>query len=140
MTITNYHVQNVIRAYGQQINRFRNVKKAQQSEEQNQLDRISISSEAKKRQVIKNIAAEILDRLTNPQNRTDFERSILDKLSEEYGYPLDIQQNENGADITFKVIDEENREVVKSISFNDSKHLQKRLYELTELEVQKNLA
>ncbi|MEW6326551.1 MAG: DVU0524 family FlgM-associated protein [Thermodesulfobacteriota bacterium] len=138
MTITNYHIQNVIRAYGRQISRTHNPNKVQRTEEQ--LDRISISAEAKKRQVIKDIASEVIDRLTHKQNWDGFEREILNKLSQEYGRPLDIQKEGAGLNIIFKVIDEKDREVVKSLSFEDSEYLQKRLFELTELAVQENLA
>ncbi|MDP3030373.1 MAG: DVU0524 family FlgM-associated protein [Deltaproteobacteria bacterium] len=140
MTITNYHIQNVIRAYGQQISRTHNLNKVQRTEEQEQLDRISISAEAKKRQVIKDVASEVIDRLTHKQNWSGFEREILNKLSQEYGRPLDIQKEETGSNIIFKVIDEEDREVVKCLSFEDSEYLQKRLFELTELVVQENMA
>lgn len=140
MTITNYHIQNVIRAYGQQISRNHNLNKVQQNEEQEQLDRISISAEAKKRQVVKDIASEVIDRLTHKQNWSGFEREILNKLSQEYGRPLDIQKEETGSNIIFKVIDEKDREVVKCLSFEDSEYLQKRLFELTELVVQENIA
>jgi hypothetical protein len=140
MTITNYHIQNVIRAYGQQISRTHNLNKVQRTEEQEQLDRISISAEAKKRQVIKDIASEVIDRLTHKQNWSGFEREILNKLSQEYGRPLDIQKEETGSNIIFKVIDEKDREVVKCLSFEDSEYLQKRLFELTELVVQENIA
>lgn len=139
MTITNYHIQNVIRAYGRQISRTHNLNKVQRTEEQEQLDRISISAEAKKRQVIKDIASEVIDRLTHKQNWSGFEREILNKLSQEYGRPLDIQKEETGSNIIFKVIDEKDREVVKCLSFEDSEYLQKRLFELTELEVQENM-
>lgn len=139
MTITNYHIQNVIRAYGQQISRTHNLNKVQRTEEQEQLDRISISAEAKKRQVIKDIASEVIDRLTHKQNWSGFEREILNKLSQEYGRPLDIQKEETGSNIIFKVIDEKDREVVKCLSFEDSEYLQKRLFELTELVVQENM-
>ncbi|MDP2992408.1 MAG: DVU0524 family FlgM-associated protein, partial [Deltaproteobacteria bacterium] len=91
MNITNYHIQNVIRAYGQQISRNHNLNKVQLTEEQEQLDHISISAEAKKRQVVKDIASEVIDRLTHKQNWSGFEREILNKLSQEYGRPLDIQ-------------------------------------------------
>jgi len=140
MNITNYHIQNVIRAYGQQISRNHNLNKVQRTEEQEQLDRISISAEAKKRQVIKDIASEVIDRLTHKQNWSGFEREILNKLSQEYGRPLDIQKEETGANIIFKVIDEKDREVVKCLDFEDSEYLQKRLFELTELVVQENMA
>ncbi|MDI6789974.1 MAG: hypothetical protein QME44_04700 [Thermodesulfobacteriota bacterium] len=140
MTITNYHIQNVIRAYGQQISRTHNLNKVQRTEEQEQLDRISISAEAKKRQVIKDVASEVIDRLTHKQNWSGFEREILNKLSQEYGRPLDIQKEETGSNIIFKVIDEKDREVVKCLSFEDSEYLQKRLFELTELVVQENIA
>ncbi|MDD5452537.1 MAG: hypothetical protein PHT49_11640 [Desulfovibrionales bacterium] len=140
MTITNYHIQNVIRAYGQQISRTHNPNKVQRTEEQEQLDRISISAEAKKRQVIKDIASEVIDKLTHKQNWSGFEREILNKLSQEYGRPLDIQKEETGSNIIFKVIDEKDREVVKCLSFEDSEYLQKRLFELTELVVQENIA
>ncbi|MDP2799287.1 MAG: DVU0524 family FlgM-associated protein [Deltaproteobacteria bacterium] len=139
MNITNYHIQNVIRAYGQQISRTHNLNKVQRTEEQEQLDRISISAEAKKRQVIKDIASEVIDRLTHKQNWSGFEREILNKLSQEYGRPLDIQKEETGSNIIFKVIDEKDREVVKCLSFEDSEYLQKRLFELTELVVQENM-
>jgi len=140
MTITNYHIQNVIRAYGRQISRTHNLNKVQRTEEQEQSDRISISAEAKKRQVIKDIASEVIDRLTHKQNWSGFEREILNKLSQEYGRPLDIQEEETGSNIIFKVIDEKDREVVKCLSFEDSEYLQKRLFELTELVVQENMA
>lgn len=140
MNITNYHIQNVIRAYGQQISRNHNLNKVQLTEEQEQLDHISISAEAKKRQVVKDIASEVIDRLTHKQNWSGFEREILNKLSQEYGRPLDIQKEETGSNIIFKVIDEKDREVVKCLSFEDSEYLQKRLFELTELVVQENIA
>ncbi|HED00357.1 MAG TPA: hypothetical protein ENN18_08235 [Proteobacteria bacterium] len=140
MTITNYHIQNVIRAYGRQISHTHNLNKVQQNEEQEQLDRISISAEAKKRQVVKDIASEVIDRLTHKQNWSGFEREILNKLSQEYGRPLDIQKEGTGSNIIFKVIDEKDREVVKCLSFEDSEYLQKRFFELSELVVQENLA
>ncbi len=140
MNITNYHIQNVISAYGRQISRAHNPNKIQQNEEQEHLDRISISTEAKKRQVIKDVASEVIGRLTHNQDCGGFEREILNKLSQEYGRPLDIQKEGTGSNIIFKVIDEKDREVVKFQILEDSEYLQKRFFELTELVVQENLA
>ncbi len=136
MTICDHHIQNVIQAYGRQLNRSCSLTKTKGNKQVEQSDHVSISAEAKKKQIVSKTAADVIDRIARHQDKGEFEQVILRKLSQEYGRPLDVQGNEEGGNIVFKVVDESDGEVVRRIDSNDCECLQKRLFEITELSVQ----
>ncbi len=135
MTVSNHHIQNVIQAYGRQLNRSCSRNRVCQGGQPEQPDRITISSEAMKKQIISTTASEAVERITCTQNRDDLEHAILGRLSRAYGQRLDVGSDEEAKGIVFKVVGESDGEEVKYIDSKDSECLAKRLFEITELSV-----
>lgn len=137
MTITSYQVQNILRTYAKQLSRGQRLARARAASEPLPADQVNISIEARRKQVIEKITAEIV---TNIGFRLPglgpglggIEEMALDKLSKEYGQTLDIAQGEVSGQLRFKVVDAEQGEVIRDLSPDESAILQDRLYAITQ--------
>ena len=70
-------------------------------------------------------------------NDIGMEQEVLNQLEDEYGNKLTFKQDDT--ELVFKVIDEENGEVTKTLSTDDSKFLQYRFKEITKSKVDANM-
>ena len=136
MLITAYQVNNVLRVYGDQIRQGR-VSIRQKNTEAGLPDRISISTKARRKTIIDNITTNIVDKITQYGPHDKVEKEVFEKLENEYGGHLAINgDNPNG--LIFKEIDE-NGETINSLSIEDSNFLTKKLVEITEETIDKNM-
>jgi hypothetical protein len=130
MIITNFHVQHILKAYSQQLSVRSRVSKDKLGKTANQNDEVTFSQEGKKMAVVNKIAQEIMVQFENGSERNDTSREILDRLSQEYGHPLDVVSDEE-RNISFKVLGENEGETEQSLSSSENETLKKRLLDIT---------
>ena len=136
MLITAYQVNNVLRVYGDQLRQGR-ISSRPKNTDAGPPDRISISTKARRETIIDNITANIVDKITQYGPFDKVEKEVFEKLENEYGGHLTITgDNPNG--LIFKEIDE-NGETINSLSIEDSNFLTKKLMEITEKTIDKNM-
>jgi hypothetical protein len=144
MTITSYQVQNILRTYAKQLSRGQRLARARAASEPLPADQVNISIEARRKQVIEKITAEIVSNIgfrlpSLGPGLGSLEDAALNRLSQEYGQTLDISQDEVTGQLRFKVIDPDKGEVVKDLSPEESAKLQDRLYVLTQEIIDQNM-
>lgn len=137
MIVNDYHIQNVLQAYGKQVNRSGNQQRAGRNDLLEQVDRVSLSTDAKKEQVISKTASEVIERITSKRKRSDFEREILHRLTREYKSEMNTKEVGLETSITFKVVDDQDQELVKSIDSKNSECLKRMLFEIPGQIIQK---
>ena len=141
MSINTYQVQNILRTYGKQLGRARKPK-TQTSDAQNAsgADKIDVSHNAKRRQVISKIAQEIISQITTQtvQERNPLEKDALEQLSQEYGRPLEVFRNSDGS-LTFAEIDPIAKKIIKELPSEQSQKLNQRFEEITGAIVNQNM-
>jgi hypothetical protein len=138
MVITSYHIQNVLRTYSQQISEGSRLARSRKLDKGEQNDFVKISSEARKRHMVDTISQEMLNHLTQTSERNGTAQEILNRLSQEYGKPLEVDLKENES-LVFKVMDQAGKEVVDTLSPMDSEQLKSRLMDITKTIVSNNL-
>ncbi len=129
MNIASYQIQNVIRAYGQRIGR-KGITRLRSSSvaKSSTPDVITISAEAKQRQITERIASDIISRVRGNNAGPDLSPRIVERLNKELGGNFDIlpdQDLKNG--FKFRVIDADKGEVVRVLSSQDSENLIRRM-------------
>jgi len=136
MVISPYQVNNVLRVYGDQL-RHNRIPSKSKDDNIPQSDKISISSEAKRKTVIDKISSDIIDKITQYGPHDNIEKEVFQKLENEYGANLAITKK-SPTDLIFKVIDE-NGETTNSLSIEDSKFLRYKLEEITKETLNDNM-
>jgi hypothetical protein len=99
---------------------------------------VTISQESKKMLVADKIAHEMVTQLANSSERNDVSREILNRLSREYGRPLDVAAND-GQGIVFKVLSETGDGVSAQLSSSENEQLEKKLLNITRSVVNESL-
>ena len=136
MLITAYQVNNVLRVYGDQLRHGR-VSSRPKDTDAGLPDRISISTKARRKTIIDNITANIVDKITQYGPYDKVEKEVFEKLENEFGRHLAIT-GDNPKGLIFKEIDE-NGETMHSLSIEDSNFLTNKLKEITEETIDKNM-
>ena len=130
MNISPYHVQNVIRAYGQRISR-RNLLNVKTDPNRYSLDIVNISEEAKGRQITEKVATEIISRAKGVKADPRLGAHLIERLGEELGGRLSgLKEEEKG--FKFIVVDSSGGEVVKELSAKDTEQLILSVYDRIE--------
>lgn len=141
MSISTYQVQNILRTYGKQLGRARKPK-TQAADAQGAVgaDKIDVSHNARRRQVISKIAQEIISQITTQsvQERNPLEKDALEQLSKEYGRPLEVFRNADGS-LTFAEIDPVAKKIIKELPLDQSQELNQRFEEITGAIVNQNM-
>jgi len=130
MEIINFHVQHILRAYSQQLADGSRVSRGKVNKNPVQKDEVTISTESKKRLLVDKIALGIIDQFSNGSEISKTGREILDRLSQEYGQPLEVSSNDGG--MVFKVLDKTNGQGVKFLSPQENDQLKKRLFDIAQ--------
>ena len=139
MNISNYQMHNVLKVYTQQLSRnrtseYRGVKTAKPAS-----DSISISAEAKRQGVIKQVTDKIVDRITRKGPQNDVDHEIVDQLRDEIDRKA-VFDRSNGSDFVYNVIDADRVKEKTRLSVEDSDFLVKRLGQLAKEAADKMMA
>ena len=138
MVITNFQVQHILRAYSQQLSVRSRASKEKTDKTAVQKDEVMISQESKKRLIADQISQEIVTQLVNGSERNETSRKILNRLSQEYGRPLDVETND-GQGVVFKVLSETEGKATEPLSSAENEQLRKRLFDITQSVVYNDL-
>ena len=139
MIIANYQVQNILRAYGQQLAERSRLSKTRLGKNIAQSnDEVNLSSESKKRLIADKVTHEIVTQFTNGSAPVETNQEILKRLSQVYGRPLEIEVTE-GKGLIFKVADEGQGQKDQTLSLADSENLKNKLFDITHSIVYNNL-
>lgn len=131
MTITSYQIQNVLRTYGRQLLRGKLRNRTAQDLNGSGSEG-TLTREAKRKQVIDQIAKEVLRKITLEGVFSDTGKEALAKLSQEIGQPLEIIPAIEG-DWEFSLIPASEPALVmkEAIAPSNSEALKERLYQIT---------
>ncbi len=138
MILTDYHVHHVLRAYTQQLSAKSRISKEKLAKQAGQRDEVTISKESKKMLIIDKIAEEIVSQLVSGSPRSETGKAVLERLSKEYGQPLDVT-SEDGRGIIFRVLSEESGGFKESLSPEENKFLKQKLFEVTKSFIHEHL-
>lgn len=140
MTISSYQIHSVLRTYGKQLRRGARLNRVKQVSSEQPADKINISPEAKRQQVIERVATEILARLAEPGPHDEgIEKDILASLSQEYGQPLRLGFDQAGGRFTFSIFNADQGEIIKMLDEKESAILQEKLVEITRRQVDRTM-
>jgi hypothetical protein len=138
MILTDYHVQHVLRAYSQQLSVKSRISKEKLAKNIGQKDEVTLSRESKKMLIIDKIANEIIAQLASGSPRNETGKAVLQRLSQEYGRPLDVApENEQG--MVFMILGESNGRVKEYLAPIENNLLRKKLFEVTKSFVNEQL-
>ena len=138
MYITDYHVHNVLRAYGKQLTLSKRGARKAMITGNKPTDSITISAEARRQAVIDKVAADIVERVVRSGPRDILEKEAFKELESEYGNNL-VPEEDNSAELVFKVVDKEKGEEIRKLSIEDSEIIKNRLQEITKRKVDANM-
>ena len=137
MVITSYHIQNILRTYSQQLSEGTRLARTRKMDRVDRSDLVKISTEARKQFMIEKISQEMVQNLGSGLERNNTVQEILNRLSQEYGQPLDVAlQGDQG--LIFK-IKQDSGPVRETLSPADSEQLKTRLMDITKTVVSNNL-
>lgn len=136
MVIPVYQVNNVLRVYGEQLRQNKGLNNLDAIHGR-EPDKISISSEARRKTIVDKISSEIVGRISRYGPNDDVEKEIFKRLEDQYGARLEIA-DEDSSELIFKVIDDDG-ESVNSLSIEDSKFLHYSLKNITKDVVNRNM-
>jgi len=140
MIITDIHVQQVLKAYSRQLSsrpRLSNREKVERN--LSQKDQVTLSTESKKMWIVDKIAKEIISQMARGGEHTETAKEIINRLSQEYGQPLEITSDESNG-IIFKLLGGEKDDKNLSLSPSENKRLQERLFDITKTVIYQQLA
>ena len=138
MVIGNFQVQHVLRSYSRQLSDGSRTAKGKVDKRTAQKDEVTISAESKKRLLADKVTAEIMSQFTSGSEITQTRREILDRLSREYGQPLELTYNpEQG--MVFVVPDETGGGGTKVLTGPENEQLKKKLFDITQSTVYNDL-
>jgi hypothetical protein len=136
MFITAYQVNNVLRVYGDQLRQGK-IAGRSKNRDPHLKDKISISTNARRKTIIDNITSNIVDKIMQFGPSGKVEKEVFEKLENEYGAQLAVSVD-NPSGLIFKEVDE-NGETLNSLSIEDSSFLTNKLKEITQEIIDKNM-
>jgi hypothetical protein len=138
MTISNFQVQNILKAY-----RVQSALKSRQAREKASKniipnDQVNFSAESKKRLLTDKIVQGIVKQVLKGDETNETVQDALNRLSQEYGKSLEMNV-EDGETFSFKVLDPQNGDHSEPLPASENEKLKKRLVDLTEKIIYDNL-
>jgi hypothetical protein len=138
MVITSYHIQNILRTYSQQLSEGTRLARTRKMDRVDRDDLVKISTEARKRYMIEKISQEMVQNLGSGLERNNTAEEILNRLSREYGRPLDVDLKEDQG-LVFRIKGRDDGQVPESLSPAASEQLKTRLMDITKAVISDNL-
>ena len=107
-------------------------------------DQVNISIDARRKQIIEKITAEIVANIGARfpglrQGMDAVEKEALNYLSQEVGARLEIYQDEASGSLLFRELDAKTGEEIRTLSRDESRKLQERLFDITQDIIDKNM-
>ena len=134
MTVTTYHIHNVLREYSAQLGKGMRRRHKKGDARRRRLGCIDISARARRKAVIDRVTSDIVDRiiLKSPRDNAhdNAQRKNCTQVGHQGGNGTSMKKEDT--ELVFKVIDKEKREVTKTISIGNSGLLKNRQQENTE--------
>ena len=124
MVISEHHINNVLRVYGDQL-RQSMISDRAECTDANTPERISISAKTRRETIIDDIISNIIERITQFGPHDNIEKEVFKKLRSEHENPLVIDEDPHNK-LIFKEIDE-NGETINSLSIENSRFLTNKL-------------
>ncbi len=81
--------------------------------------------------MVDKVAHELVNQMAARPERNEMAQQILDRLSREYGQPLDVEAG-HGEAVSFKVVNEAGEETPEPLLPAVNEHLRERLYDITQ--------
>lgn len=138
MEIPTYQIHKVMRVYTKQLTQSKLLERNKSSVSKASVDQITISTEGKRQAIIDQVAADIVERITNFGPRDEFDQEIVDKLENEIGRKVDFKKAQK-SEFVFNTIDGEKGKTTSSIPVEDSQFLINRLEDLAKEAVDRNM-
>lgn len=138
MILTDYHVQHVLKAYTQQLSVKSRISKDRLAKNVGQKDEVTLSKESKKMLIVDKIAKEIVDQLANGSQRSETGKAVLERLSQEYGRPLDVAMDDQQG-MVFRVLSGNNGGITEYLPPAENDQLKQRLVEVTKTFIHEQL-
>jgi len=134
MSLSVYQVNNVLRVYKDQLRQGKTMNRSVDQRKPTP-DKVSISSEAKRKSLVDKIASDIAQRITQNDSQDSIDEEVVKQLEDEFGSQLDISKD-GLTDLVFKTIDESG-ETINSLSIEDSKFLAHKLQNIAKETLEK---
>ena len=129
MAISTYHIHNILRTYSRQLSKGRRPRHKKGDARRKGADWISISAKARRKAVIDKVTSDIVNRIIRKSPRNDRQRAISRQVEEQGGNGNSMKKEDS--ELSFKLIDKEKGEVIKTIFIEDSEFLKDQLEENT---------
>lgn len=130
MIVTTYHIHNVLRTYTARLGKGTRRRHKKGDAKQRCLACVDIFARARRKAVIDKVTSDIVDRIILKSPRDDVQRENRTQVGHQGGNGTSMKKED--AELVFKVIDKEKREVTKTISIGNSGLLKNRQQEDTE--------
>ena len=127
MSLSVYQVNNVLRVYKDQLRQGKTMNRSLDQRKPTP-DKITISSEARRKSLVDKIASDIAQRITQNDSQDSLEQEVIKQLEDEFNTQLDVSRD-GSTDLVFKTIDESG-ETINSLSIEDSKFLAHKLHDI----------
>ncbi|RJP79784.1 MAG: hypothetical protein C4522_09255 [Desulfobacteraceae bacterium] len=138
MEIPTYQIHKVMKVYTKQLTQSRLLERSRALGGKSSMDQINISTQGKRQAIIDQVAADIVDRITNFGPRDEFDQEIVDKLESEIGRKVDFNKAKK-SDFVFNTFDEEKGKTTSTFPVDDSRFLINRLEDLAKEAVNRNM-
>ena len=140
MYIPSYQIHNVLKVYSRQVSQSRIIERQKELSTKTSVDKIDISAEGKRKTIVDKVAADIVDRITQFGPKDPIEQDIVNQLQNELGTPVESDEEEEpDQDFVFNVIDDDNKKTTNSLSLEGAHFITKRLEQLAQEEVDRNM-
>ncbi|MEE9566250.1 MAG: DVU0524 family FlgM-associated protein [Desulfobacteria bacterium] len=127
MAISTYHIHNVLRTYSRQLSKSRRRRRKEGDARRRGADWISICARARRKAVIDKVTSDIVNRIIRKSPRNDTQREISRQVEDQGGNGNSMKKEDS--ELSFKLINKEKGEVIRTIFIEDSKFLKDQLEE-----------
>lgn len=138
MNVTSFQVQRVLRTYGRQLSRNRQFLQHQPRSEPRQLDSVTISAKARRLQLLKGVATNLIRNMGRQEASNELESEALAQLSQDYGETL-VNLGTEDDNVRFTVLDPEKDSLPRALSREESEQLQAKLARITMEIIDRNM-
>lgn len=115
MYIRSYQIHNVLNDYRKQLSHGPGENGSKNLAGSNAKDRINISADGQRQSIMDKISTEIVERISQSGPQTQFEKVLVDQLSNKPQQQAGMSSN-NQQDFKYTVIDENNRKITNTLT------------------------